>query len=238
MGDSTPITHRLKNWAPLDPPVVAFLVKATFQLWLLCMNAGGDWQRMVSQSWSLCRRLLLAYQRRESTLPRTSCSRSAVLQVSSRGSVLVSCCVPALIRVLGGGQPLLRDVVKVPADLWQATVRDHRIPQGDTQRDLPALEVGRMVRRIAILRLGLTAHDEVVAVARTPSGEPGFGPSLLGSPPLSRISSSRSSWTWRRTQSSRVFRRPTFRRCAHILRQAARSRALGGHRALRVFQLS
>ena len=39
---------------------------------------------------------------------------------------------------LGSGVPLrtrLRDVVNVPADLWQATVRDLRIPQGETQRD-------------------------------------------------------------------------------------------------------
>ena len=40
------------------------------------------------------------------------------------------------------------------------------------QRDLTAVEVGHaaMVRHTARLRLGLTAHDEMVAAARTPSG--------------------------------------------------------------------
>ena len=47
----------------------------------------------------------------------------------------------ALIRVLGGGQRRLRDLVYVPADLWQATVSGTRIPQGETQRDLTAPEV-------------------------------------------------------------------------------------------------
>ena len=44
--------------------------------------------------------------------------------VSSRGSVLVSRCV------LGGGQPRLRDLVYVLADLWQATARDLQILSG------------------------------------------------------------------------------------------------------------
>ena len=48
----------------------------------------------------------------------------------------------ALTRVLGGGELRLRDLVHVSVDLWQATVRDLWVPQGETQRDLTALEVG------------------------------------------------------------------------------------------------
>ena len=52
----------------------------------------------------------------------------------------------ALNRVLGDGQPLLRDVALVPPDLWHAFVS-----QGETQRDLTVPAVGHvaMVRRIA-----------------------------------------------------------------------------------------
>ena len=55
-----------------------------------------------------------------------------------------------LIRVLGGGQPCLGDLVCILADWWQTPVRDLQIPQ----RNLTALEVGHaaMVRRIARLR--------------------------------------------------------------------------------------
>ena len=51
-----------------------------------------DWALLMHLS--LCRRLPLVYQRRESTPLRKCCSRSAMLQVSSRGSALVSRCVP------------------------------------------------------------------------------------------------------------------------------------------------
>ena len=76
----------------------------------------------------------------------------------------------AALRVLGGGQHRLRDLVYVPADLWLDTVRDLPVPQGKTERDLTALEVGHvgMVRRIPRPRLGLTVLDEVAAAAPTP----------------------------------------------------------------------
>ena len=82
----------------------------------------------------------------------------------------------AIIRVLDGGQPRLRDLVFIPADLWQATVCDLRILQVETQRDSTVLKVGHaaVVRRIARPRLGLTPQHEVVAAAHTPSGL-GFG---------------------------------------------------------------
>ena len=79
----------------------------------------------------------------------------------------------ALVHVLNGDQPLLR----VPADLWEATVYGPRIPQSEIQRDLTAPEVGyvAMVRRFARLRLGLTAHDEAGAAAHTLCRGLGFG---------------------------------------------------------------
>ena len=84
----------------------------------------------------------------------------------------------AIIRVLDGGQPRLRDLVFILADLWQATVRDLRILQVETQRDSTVLEFGHaaVVRRIARQRLGLTPQHEVVAAAHTPSGLEFGGP--------------------------------------------------------------
>ena len=107
--------------------------------------------RSCAQSWFLCRRLLLVYQRRESTE-----ELQQIGDVAGIFSWLVSgepVCT-ALIRLLCGGQPRLRDLGYVPADLWQATVRDLKIPPGETQRDLTALEVGHvaLMRRIARLR--------------------------------------------------------------------------------------
>ena len=82
-------------------------------------------------------------ERKGSSPPRKSCSKSVMLQVSSRGSVLVR---TDLTRVFGGGQPLPRDVAIV-----LATVRGNRIPQGEIQRDLTAPEVEQvaMVRCVA-----------------------------------------------------------------------------------------
>ena len=71
----------------------------------------------------------------------------------------------AALRVLGGGQPRLRDLVHLLADLWHDTVRELRVPQGKTERDLTALEVGHvgMVRRIPRPRLGLSYTDPKAA---------------------------------------------------------------------------
>ena len=56
--------------------------------------AERDLQRSCSHSWFVCNRLLQVYQRRESTPPQKSCNRSAMLQVSSRGSAWRSRCAP------------------------------------------------------------------------------------------------------------------------------------------------
>ena len=136
-------------------------------------------------------------------------------------------------------QPLLRDVAFVLTDLWRATVRGLRIPQGKTQRDLAAPKVGHvaMVRSIACLRLGLTAHDEAGAAAHTLSRRLGFSgrqaegggavsDSFLVTTAEPRLKNSRS-WTRRLTVSLLVL----------ISHRAARSQVLRGHRALLVFQL-
>ena len=94
------------------------------------------------------------------TLPQTaeavqaagieSCKDLFVAQLLRTGAYSSHPCVGL------GGQPRLRDLVYVPAGLWQATVRGFRILQSETQRDLTAPEVGHvaMVRRIERLRLG------------------------------------------------------------------------------------
>ena len=74
---------RVERQGSDDAPVIAILVKATFQSWLHCRR---DLHFFAAQSWFLCRRLLLAYQQRASTPPRKSCSRSMMLEVSRRRS--------------------------------------------------------------------------------------------------------------------------------------------------------
>ena len=154
----------------VDALVVAILVKATYQSWLLLMRAGGVVQRLCAQSWFLCRRLLLVYLRRESTPPRKRGSRSAMLQVSSHGS---PCRARAYRSHPCGRSPTPS---QGPGLCTSLLVAGH-IPEGETQRDLTALEVGlvAMVRRIARLHLGLTAQDEVAAAAPPPGGGLGFG---------------------------------------------------------------
>ena len=128
---------------------------------------GGVCSVSCAQSWLLCRRLLRV---RTGGGYRTRCIRLAMLRVSSRGLGRRNRLRTVVLRDLGGGRPCLRDLVLVPPDLWQDTVRDLQVPQGETERDLTPLEVGHvgMVRRIARPRLGLTAQDEVAAAAPTP----------------------------------------------------------------------
>ena len=140
--DSTAITRRLNDWALLmllSSPCL--LVKATFQSWLFCVLA------------SICNVLLRSHG---PGVPAAGIDPTAeVLQQLGDVAGIFSWLASAepvrtgVIRLLGGGQPRLCE-----NDLWQATVLDLRMPQGETQRDLTALEVGRvaMVRRIA--RLG------------------------------------------------------------------------------------
>ena len=110
IGESTAINHRLNVWALLHMSS-PFWVKATFQPWILCVPAGRVLQRSCAQPWFHCSRLLLVYQRLESTPPQKSCSRSVTLQASSHDSALASPARTALSRVLGGGQPRLCDLV-------------------------------------------------------------------------------------------------------------------------------
>ena len=69
----------------------------------------------------------------------------------------------AATRELGRGQPRFRDLVNLPADLWEYTVRDLCALHGEMERDLTVLEVGHVatLRRIVRPRLGLTAQVEV-----------------------------------------------------------------------------
>ena len=73
----------------------------------------------------------------------------------------------ALIRVLVVANP----VCMTWLSYWRL-VAGHR-PQLRIPQTAPEVGHAAMVRRIARLRLGLTAHDVVVAVVHTPSGELG-----------------------------------------------------------------
>ena len=92
----------------------------------------------------------------------------------------------ALVEALGGGTPRLRDIVYIRGDLWDRTVSGLRVAvsgEGDPRPTSP-IEVGHlaMVRRIARLRLGLTAVE--VPPATTPvAGGLGLGGGLPQGPP-------------------------------------------------------
>ena len=68
----------------------------------------------------------------------------------------------ALLAVLGGGNPQLRDIVFIRGTDWDAAVDTIRIPaEGGEPRNPTPIERGHvaMVRRIARLRLNLTANE-------------------------------------------------------------------------------
>ena len=74
--------------------------------------------------------------------------------------------VSEVLLALGGGKPKLRDLVYVFTKNWNLAVEDIVVKMGETSRKLSPVEHGRvaMVRRIARLRLGLTAVDEQTAI--------------------------------------------------------------------------
>ena len=159
MGEFAPLTISL-SWDSVDTSVVVILVKATCQSWLFRMPAGRILQHSCAQSRLLCRRPLQAYLRRArvDVLHQIGDVAGIVSWLGSEESLRT-----AVIRELGGGQPRLRDLVNLPADLWEYTVRDLCVLHGEIERDVTALEVGHLatLRRIARPRLGLTAQVEV-----------------------------------------------------------------------------
>jgi len=70
--------------------------------------------------------------------------------------------VEAVLKALGGGKPKIRDLVSINAKDWHDTMATVRPEGSDGARDMSAIERGQftMVRRIARLRLSLTANDE------------------------------------------------------------------------------
>ena len=101
-------THlTVERQGSVDSPVVAILFKARYQLWLFCMFAGGSLEHSCAQSWFLCRRLLLVY------LQGNRHHRSSFSSLGSDEPVRA-----ALIRVLGGGQPRLRDFPHHFQQMW------------------------------------------------------------------------------------------------------------------------
>ena len=156
----------------------------------------------------------------------------APLRVCRRGFEAFGCAFMVSLpqTASGGDLPTAEELQQIGdvagilswSDLWQATVSGLRIPQGEIQRDLTALEVGHvaMVRRIARLRLGLAAHDEPGTVAHTPRRRLGFGgpKADVGGARFDSVlvtAASRSSWTWRWSLGSVFLHRPKFWRCTH-----------------------
>jgi len=68
----------------------------------------------------------------------------------------------ALLKALGGGNPKLRDFVYISTQSWDEAIAGMRVKDGDETRALTPFDHGHvaMVRRIARLRLNLTAIDE------------------------------------------------------------------------------
>ena len=68
----------------------------------------------------------------------------------------------AVVQALGGGAPKLRDLVYIRGELWDRTVASIKVPvESEQPRGLSPIEEGHvaMARRIARLRLGLTAVE-------------------------------------------------------------------------------
>ena len=94
----------------------------------------------------------------------------------------------ALGRALGGGTPKLRDIVYIRGEVWDSTVSAIMLPVTDAQpRPLSPIEQGHvsMARRIARLRLGLTAVEAAPSTLALVSagGGLGFGGGLPAGPP-------------------------------------------------------
>jgi len=84
----------------------------------------------------------------------------------------------AVIKALGGGSPKLRDLVFIDVKDWSEAVASIRVDGADGARAMFPIERGHvaMVRRIARLRLGLTAIDEISPTASNGSaGRDGVG---------------------------------------------------------------
>jgi len=73
----------------------------------------------------------------------------------------------AVLKSLGGGSPKLRDLVFIDVKDWNEAVASIRVDGADGARAMFPIERGHvaMVRRIARLRLGLTAIDETSPAA-------------------------------------------------------------------------
>ena len=148
--ESTPNTHLMNDWALLMHLSSPFWhsnrgSSACLQEWLCSILvrshglSAADCSRCTSGGhrphrggdWRCCRNIRVAWLGRASPCRSLPCTG-------------------------WWSQPLLLDLVHFPPDLWQSTVSDLPIQQGETQRDLTTLEVSHVavVRRIARLRLG------------------------------------------------------------------------------------
>jgi len=94
----------------------------------------------------------------------------------------------AVLKALGGGSPKLRDLVFIDVKDWSEAVASIRVDGSDGARAMLPFERAHvaMVRRIARLRLGLTAIDEIILTAGSvPAGIGGLASSgEAAAPPI------------------------------------------------------
>ena len=88
----------------------------------------------------------------------------------------------AVLKALGGGNPKLRDLVYIDVKNWGEAVATIEVDGADGPRSMFPIERGRvaMVRRIARLRLGLTANVELNPITNNLSLGRDIGPMAGG----------------------------------------------------------
>ena len=158
------------------PPLV-FVCLVDFSSW--CDGSACVWRihtnhHLVERLGSVdtpCRRGLAVFVVRSRGFSAADCSRLAMLRVFSNGTARMSRCVP-LSSVCWVGS----SSGSVTWPTYRPTCgRPPSATFGFLKAELSATLHVAMVRRIARLRLGLTAQDEVASAAPTPRGGLGFG---------------------------------------------------------------
>ena len=88
----------------------------------------------------------------------------------------------AVLKSLGGGSPKLRDLVFIDVKDWNEAVASIRVDGADGARAMFPIERGHvaMVRRIARLRLGLTAIDDHPRTVEVTPGVWTAHPAIVG----------------------------------------------------------
>ena len=196
-GESTPITHLLIDCALMMNLSSPFVVRATFQSWLLCVTGRRGFAALgysaADCSWCTSGGDTLHCGR--AAADRRCCRYVLLVLVASTISVTWSTYLPTCGMPPSATSRFLAAKLSATSPLWKL-----------------AMSQWRGLSRVYAWA-SLSAQDEVVAAAHAPSGGPGFGghqaeeevpaPPPFGPSQPSRDSSCRSSWTRRWTLSSR-----------------------------------